>query len=99
MPITQEQLAAYLNTVFGTDLIYRAMTSAELGAFIGPIIGRNYDAISKGTYDVPAIFRPSRAAPIRSGTSIFHPSLGNRDGTIAALRTTLDLSEKLPCPI
>lgn len=58
-PITQEQLAQYLNAAFGTDLTYRAMSStefaadrtAELGDFIGPIIGGIYDGISKGIYD------------------------------------------------
>lgn len=58
-PITQQKLARYLNTAFGTDLTYRAMTSAEfvadrtaeLGDFIGPIIGGIYDGISKGSYN------------------------------------------------
>ncbi|MBT8423702.1 MAG: NAD(P)H-binding protein, partial [Silicimonas sp.] len=50
-PITQMELAEYLNAAFGTDLTYRAMSSAdfvadrtaELGDFIGPIIGGIYD--------------------------------------------------------
>lgn len=59
IPITQDQVAGYLNATFGTELTYRAMTSeefvddrkAELGDFIGPIIGGIYDGISNGTYD------------------------------------------------
>lgn len=58
-PITQEQLAEYLNAAFAADLTYRAMSSAEfvadrtaeLGDFIGPIIGGIYDGIRKGSYD------------------------------------------------
>jgi len=58
-PITQEQLAGYLNTAFRTDLKYRAMSSAEfvadrtaeLGDFIGPIIGGICDGIYLGAYD------------------------------------------------
>ncbi|UYV38091.1 SDR family oxidoreductase [Rhodobacteraceae bacterium D3-12] len=58
-PITQEQLAGHLNRTFGTDLTYREMTSeefvadrsAELGDFIGPIIGGIYEGIRQGAYD------------------------------------------------
>lgn len=58
-PITQEQLAEYLNAAFAADLTYRAMSSAdfvadrtvELGEFIGPIIGGIYDGIRKGSYN------------------------------------------------
>lgn len=58
-PITQARLARYLNAAFGTDLTYREMSSddfvadriAELGNFIGAIIGGIYDGIRLGAYE------------------------------------------------
>lgn len=78
-PITQEQLAGYLNTAFGTDLTYRAMTSAEfiadrtaeLGAFMGPIIGGIYDGISKGTYDRSGDFQAVTGRPHQTWDDFF----------------------------
>lgn len=78
-PITQEQLAGYLNATFGTDLTYRAMTSAEfvadrtaeLGDFIGPIIGGIYDGVSKGTYDRPGEFEVVTGRPHQSWDDYF----------------------------
>lgn len=63
-PITQLELAGHLNRAFGTDLSYREMTpedfvadrSAELGDFIGPIIGGIYEGIRQGAYDRPGDF-------------------------------------------
>ena len=63
-PITQTQLADYLNGAFGTSLSYREMTpedfiadrTAELGNFIGPIIGGIYEGIRQGIYDTPSDF-------------------------------------------
>ena len=55
-PITQQQLADYLNEAFGTELKYRAMSVAEyreervaeLGEFIGNVIAGIYEGIRKG---------------------------------------------------
>lgn len=55
-PITQQQLANYLNEAFGTDLKYRAISVAEyrkeriaeLGEFIGNVIAGIYEGICKG---------------------------------------------------
>lgn len=55
-PITQYQLAAYLNMSFGTNLTYRPMTVeeynrdrvAELGEFMGKIIAGIYQGIREG---------------------------------------------------
>lgn len=55
-PITQQQLADYLNEAFGTDLNYRAMSVteyreeriAELGEFIGNVIAGIYEGIRNG---------------------------------------------------
>ena len=63
-PITQAELADYLNGAFGTSLTYREMTPQEyvadrveeLGDFIGPIIGGIYEGIRRGVYDVPSDF-------------------------------------------
>ncbi len=60
-PITQAELAGYLNRAFDADLAYREMTpedfvadrSAELGDFLGPIIGGIYEGIRQGAYDRP----------------------------------------------
>lgn len=58
-PITQQQLANYLNEAFGTDLKYRAMSVAEyrkeriaeLGEFIGNVIAGIYEGIRNGAAD------------------------------------------------
>ena len=55
-PITQQQLAEYLNQVFGTNLIYRSMSVedyraeriAELGEFLGSVISGIYESIRLG---------------------------------------------------
>jgi len=55
-PITQQQLADYLNEAFGTDLKYRAMSIAEyreqriaeLGPFLGNVIAGIYEGIRNG---------------------------------------------------
>ncbi|MEG3663355.1 NAD(P)H-binding protein [Celeribacter halophilus] len=78
-PITQQQLAGYLNTAFGTDLTYRAMTSAdfvadrtaELGDFIGPIIGGIYDGIRKGNYNSAGDFEAVTGRPHQSWDDYF----------------------------
>lgn len=63
-PITQADLARYLNSAFGTRLRYRetspadyvADRTAELGPLFGPIIGGIYDGIRQGAYDTPGDF-------------------------------------------
>lgn len=55
-PLTQQELADYLNDAFGTELKYRAMTVAdyreerisELGEFIGGVIAGIYEGILHG---------------------------------------------------
>jgi NAD(P)H dehydrogenase (quinone) len=78
-PITQEQLAEYLNAAFGTDLTYRAMSSAdfvadrtaELGDFIGPIIGGIYDGIRKGSYNRSGDFEAVTGRPHQTWADYF----------------------------
>lgn len=78
-PITQSQLADYLNGAFGTSLRYREMTpeafiadrTAELGAFIGPIIGGIYEGIRLGIFDAPSDFEAVTGRPHQSWEDYF----------------------------
>jgi NAD(P)H dehydrogenase (quinone) len=78
-PITQSDLTDYLNRTFGTDLTYREMTteafvadrSAELGDFIGPIIGGIYEGIRQGAYDRPGDFAEVTSRPHQSWEEYF----------------------------
>ncbi len=62
--ITQYQLAEYLNSAFGSDLIYTPMTVeeyrkeriADLGEFIGTVIAGIYQGIREGKADNPSHF-------------------------------------------
>lgn len=70
-PITQAQLAEDLNSAFGTQLTYRAMSSAEyvedrtaeLGPFMGEIIAGIYDGIRLGAYDIPGDYEAVTGRP------------------------------------
>ncbi|CUH88872.1 Quinone oxidoreductase 2 [Phaeobacter sp. CECT 5382] len=81
--ITQSELVAYMNQTFGTDLNYREMTpeafvadrSAELGDFLGPIIGGIYEGIRQGVYDRPGDFETVVGRPHQSWEDYF-TSLG-----------------------
>ena len=83
-PIAQAQLAEYLNGAYGTQLAYRAMSSAgyvvdrtaELGPFIGPIIGGIHDGIRLGAYDTPGDFEAVTGRPHQCWGDYF-ASLGN----------------------
>ncbi|GHA40001.1 NAD(P)-dependent oxidoreductase [Amylibacter ulvae] len=78
-PITQSQLADYLNNAFGTSLVYREMTpdefiadrTVELGDFIGPIIGGIYEGIRQGIYDTPSDFQAVTGRPHQSWEEYF----------------------------
>ncbi len=78
-PITQAELAGYINRTFGTDLGYRDMTSedfvadrsAELGDFLGPIIGGIYEGIRQGAYDRPGQYAEVTGRPHQSWDDYF----------------------------
>lgn len=78
-PITQTQLANFLNAAFDVRLSYRAMSSnayvadrtAELGEFLGSIIGGVYDGIRLGAYDSPGDFLAVTGKPHRSWEDYF----------------------------
>lgn len=63
--ITQYELAAYLNSAFGTDLQYTPMTVeeyradrvAELGEFMGTVIAGIYEGIHNGEAGSPSHFK------------------------------------------
>lgn len=67
-PITQAQLASYLNRAFDTNLLYREITVeayrrervAELGEFVGEVIAGIYEGIRDGALDNPSQY--ARAA-------------------------------------
>lgn len=81
-PMTQAQLANHLNSTFGTELVYRAMSSAEyaadriaeLGPFFGEIIAGIYDGIRLGAYDNPSDFEAVTGRP-HQGWDAFFQSL------------------------
>lgn len=62
--ITQNQLASYINQVYGTDLTftpisvedYKKERQAALGEFLGTIIAGIYEGIRNGANDVPSDF-------------------------------------------
>ena len=64
-PITQQQLADYLNKAFGTSLFYESMgveeykneCMVELGEFLGTIIAGIYQGIRSGAFDKPSDFK------------------------------------------
>ncbi|WP_341235663.1 NAD(P)H-binding protein [uncultured Sulfitobacter sp.] len=78
-PISQTELTGYLNDAFATSLTYREMTpqeyvadrTAELGDFIGPIIGGIYEGIRLGIYDVPSDFEAVAARAHQSWADYF----------------------------
>ncbi|MBO9429410.1 NAD(P)H-binding protein [Sulfitobacter sp. R18_1] len=78
-PITQTELTQYMNAAFGTALTYRCMTAedyvadrtAELGDFIGPIIGGIYDGIRRGAFDTPGDYEAATGRPHQSWKDYF----------------------------
>lgn len=78
-PLTQSELAAHLNRAFGTSLTYQEMTpeeyvadrTAELGDFLGPIIGGIYEGIRQGIFNVPSDFETVTGRVHQSWTAYF----------------------------
>ncbi|MEP3331557.1 NAD(P)H-binding protein [Sedimentitalea sp.] len=78
-PITQGELAGYLNRAFGSDLTYREMTTedyvadrtAELGPLYGPIIAGIYDGIRQGVFHKPGDFEAVAGRPHQSWETYF----------------------------
>ena len=78
-PITQQELTAYFNRTFGTDLKYRSMSVAEyrqervaeLGEFLGTVIAGIYDGIRNGYLDNPSDFAVVAGRPHQSWDDYF----------------------------
>ena len=78
-PITQAELTQYMNAAYGTELTYRGMSAkdyvadrtAELGDFIGPIIGGIYDGIRRGAFDAPGDYEAATGRPHQSWEDYF----------------------------
>ena len=70
-PITQAQLAAYLNGAFGTALTYRPVSVnayradriEALGPFLGEVIAGIYDGIRQGALDAPSDYMAAAGRP------------------------------------
>lgn len=77
-PITQEALAACINEVFGTALVYESLTVEEyrrerqsaLGDFLGTIIAGIYEGIRNGAMDVHSEFERIVGRPHQSPTEM-----------------------------
>ncbi|MBU2976123.1 SDR family oxidoreductase [Zobellia sp. B3R18] len=73
-PITQKQLANYINGAYGTDLKYTSVSvetyekerKEALGEFIGTIIGGIYQSMRNGAYDVPSDYEKAAGRPHKS---------------------------------
>lgn len=63
-PITQEQLANQINSIYKTSLTYKYVSDLEyledrkkeLGSFIGTVVAGIYEGIKKGSFDVQSDF-------------------------------------------
>lgn len=63
-PITQSELVAHINEVFGTQLVFNSVSAedyererkAELGEFLGTVIAGIYAGIRNGANDIPSDF-------------------------------------------
>lgn len=79
VPITQQQLADYLNDAFDTDLKYRVMSVAEyreeriaeLGEFIGSVIAGIYEGIRMGASNNESHFAKAAGRPHQSWDEYF----------------------------
>ena len=78
-PITQAELARYLNRAFGTELEYRPMSvdeyredrTNELGPFLGGIIAGIYESIRMGALEAPSDYDAAAGRPHQSWDDYF----------------------------
>ena len=78
--ITQSQLAEKINHVFGTELIFQSMSveeylnerKAELGNFLGTIIGGIYEGIRNGAFNVESGFEKAAGRPHKTALEIMN---------------------------
>lgn len=73
-PITQTQLANFINEVYHTNLVFNAVSveeyaaerKKELGDFLGTVIAGIYEGIRNGANDVPSDFEKAAGRPHKS---------------------------------
>lgn len=73
-PVSQTQLAEYLNEVYNTKLVYRPVSveaytqerKRKLGEFMGSVIGGIYEGIRKGAFHVKSDFYKAVGRPHES---------------------------------
>ena len=73
-PITQNELAEYINQVYGTSLSFKSISveaykkerRAALGDFLGTIIAGIYEGIRSGANNVPSDFEKASGRPHKS---------------------------------
>ena len=73
-PITQNELAEYINQVYGTSLSFKSISveaykkerRAALGGFLGTIIAGIYEGIRSGANNVPSDFEKASGRPHKS---------------------------------
>ena len=83
-PITQAQLAEFMNQAFGTQLVYRPLTVEEywndriaaLGEFMGSVIAGIYEGIRNGANDTESDF-PAAAGRRHQAWSDYFASLAH----------------------
>ncbi|PQJ73157.1 SDR family oxidoreductase [Polaribacter butkevichii] len=77
-PITQTQLADYINQVYGTKLIYNGVSvdeyaterKKELGDFLGTVIAGIYEGIRNGANNIPSDFEKATGRPHKTPLEI-----------------------------
>ena len=77
-PITQTQLAEYINKVYGTNLVFNSISvesyekerKAELGDFMGTVIAGIYESILNGVYNVQSDYQKITDRPHKSALEI-----------------------------
>ena len=79
-PITQKQLAEYINQAYYTNLTFNSISveeyikerKSELGDFMGTIIGGIYEGIRKGAFDVNSDFKKAAGRLHKPASEIIH---------------------------
>lgn len=77
-PITQQQLAEYINQVYNTNLTYKSISVEEyvksrkeaLGEFLGTIVGGIYEEIRNGAFNAPSDFAKATGRAHKSAFEI-----------------------------
>lgn len=82
IPITQNELAEYINKVYGTNLFYKYLSDEEylaerkkeLGDFFGTVVAGIYGGIRKGSFDVSSDFQKVVGRPPKTVLQLIEES-------------------------